>query len=254
MPSTVPSTVKEQLLLLLELQSIDARVHELLVAIEALPAKLAPAKQDLARLEAMLQTEKDRVAENEAWRKEQEVLVEFEDDAIRKAKAKLQGAKNSKDYTAANRELDNKRKSKSDREEEVLKVMEVLEKSRAEVAAHEKDVSALREQIQAEDERVKQVVAELEAEARERSVGRDELVARIEPGLLKRYQHIMKKRGGHVIAAVVNGGCEGCHMTIPPQLNNELARMDSIETCPRCGRLIYRQELMDEPSAEVEEA
>lgn len=253
MPSTVPRTVKEQLLLLLELQSIDARVHELLAAIEALPAKLAPAKQDLAKLEAMLQAEKDRLAENEAWRKEQEVLIELEDEAIRKAKAKLQGAKNSKDYTAANRELDNKRKSKSDREEEVLKVMEVLEKSRADVAAHEKDINALREQIQAEDERVKEVVAELGAEAKERSAGRDELVARVEPGLLKRYEHIVRKRGGHAIAAVINGGCEGCHMTIPPQLNNELARMDSIESCPRCGRLIYRQELMDQPSADEED-
>jgi uncharacterized protein len=242
--------LKEQLLLLLELQGIDSRVQELLAQIEALPARLAPAKRDLTRLEAMLQSERDRLAENEAWRKEQEALIEHEDDAIRKAKVKLQNAKNSKDYTAANRELDNKRKSKSEREEEVLKVMDVLEKSRAELQAHEKDVNALRQHLEAEDERVKALVIELEAEAKERSAGRGDLVARVEPRLLAIYERIMKKRGGQAVAAVVNAVCQGCHMAIPPQLNNELAQLSSVASCPRCGRMLYRKELLDAPSAE----
>jgi hypothetical protein len=36
-------------------------------------------------------------------------------------------------------------------------------------------------------------------------------------------------------------------MALPPQLNNILARMESIQTCPRCGRLVYRKELLDPP-------
>ena len=36
-------------------------------------------------------------------------------------------------------------------------------------------------------------------------------------------------------------------MALPPQLNNILARMESIETCPRCGRLVYRKELLEVP-------
>jgi predicted nucleic acid-binding Zn-ribbon protein len=35
-------------------------------------------------------------------------------------------------------------------------------------------------------------------------------------------------------------------MALPPQLNNILARMESIETCPRCGRLVYRKELLEQ--------
>ncbi len=47
-------------------------------------------------------------------------------------------------------------------------------------------------------------------------------------------------------------------MRIPPQLNNILARMETMEMCPRCGRIIYRKEMLDpapeapaEPSPEV---
>jgi hypothetical protein len=41
-------------------------------------------------------------------------------------------------------------------------------------------------------------------------------------------------------------------MALPPQLNNILARMESIETCPRCSRLVYRKELL-EPKPEAAE-
>ncbi len=237
--------MKEQLLLLLQLQTIDARVKELRADITNLPKKLEPARSDLAKLEEMLQAEQERLTEAEAWRREQEGLIQLEDEAIRKAKAKLQSAKNSKDYTAASRELDNKRKSKSEREEEVLKVMEALEKSRTEMAAHEGDVSALRDQISAEEAKLAVQVEELRTEAEERAGGRDELVGQLEDKFLRHYNAIMKKRN-YAVAAVVDGVCRGCHMAIPPQLNNILARFNSIETCPRCHRMLYRQELLDD--------
>lgn len=235
--------MKEQLLLLLDLQVIDSRVHELRTEIQALPGKLEPAKKDLAKLDAIVEIEQAQLAENEAWRKEQEDLIQMEEEAIRKAKLKLQAAKNSKDYTAANRELDNKRKSKSDRESEVLKMMEALETSRADVEAHARDIESLRAHIAAEEERIKEVIGQMAAEAEERASGRDAIASQIEARLLKRYDAVMKKRG-YAVASVQNGVCRGCHMAIPPQLNNVLARFDSIESCPRCHRLLYREEIM----------
>ena len=241
--------MKEQLLLLLELQTIDSRVHQLRKEIEALPHELGPAKQDLAKLDAIVQMEQAQLAENEAWRREQEGVIQMEEEAIRKAKAKLQSAKNSRDYTAASRELENKRKSKSEREEEVLKMMEALEKSRTDVAAHVTDIDTLRAHIGAEEEKIAALIKERAAEAEECSSGRDDIVAKIEARLLSRYQRVMNKRG-YAVSSVVKGVCQGCHMAIPPQLNNVLARYDSIESCPRCQRLLYRQEIMDDNKEE----
>ena len=178
--------MKKQLLLLLDLQVIDARVHELLVEIDALPRKLEPARKDLAKLDAIVQAEKLQLAENESWRKEQEEFIQMEEEAIRKAKLKLQAAKNSKDYTAANRELDNKRKSKSGREEEVLKMMEALEKSHAEVDAHVTDIEALRAHIEAEEQRINEVIVQMRVEAEERAGGRQGIASQVEARLLKR--------------------------------------------------------------------
>jgi len=235
--------LKDQLLSLLELQRIDSRVHELRVTMEALPGKLKPAKQDLAKLEAMLQEEKDRLADTEKWRREQEAMIQMDEEGLKKAKLKVQAAKSTKDFAAASREVENKRRSISEREDEVLKVIEAIEKSRTEIEAHETDVASLRDHVTTEEKEISAKVIKLEAEAKKIAHGREKMMSGIPAVVLKRYDIVMRSRGG-AVAAVVGGACQGCHMMIPPQLNNVLARMDSFEFCPGCQRLLYRKELM----------
>src|SRR5438128_781371 len=89
----------------------------------------------------------------------------------------------------------------------------------------------------------------LEAELAEATATRDAARAQVETRWVKIYDTLAAKRG-YAVAPVVKGVCQGCHMALPPQLSNILARMESIETCPRCGRLIYRKELLEQPQTE----
>ncbi|WP_428262120.1 zinc ribbon domain-containing protein [Haliangium sp.] len=243
----------DQLRLLLQLQGIDARVHELEVAIEALPKPLESDKETLDKLEQMLAAEQARFTETESWRKEQEQTLALEDEGIKKAKIKLQASKTPKDHAAATRELDNKRKARSEREDEMLKVMEALEKARAEIETHEQTVTALRERVEAESARIQGQVDELRAEVDTSSAGRDELVSQIDSELMQRYQRIRRKRG-IAMAPVRDGVCQGCHMSVPPQLDIMLARGDSIETCPRCYRLLYHHSMLDKLTGDAAES
>lgn len=248
--------MKEQLVLLYQLQKIDSRVQEVRASIKALPEKLQPAVQDLAKLEAMLQLEKDGLADTEKWRREQEGMIKADEESLRKAKMKLQAAKSTKDYSAASREVETKRRNISEREDEILKVIEAIETTRAQIEAHQGDVDNLRTHVEAEQARIAERVAELEKEATEHAAGRDELVTRlreIDERTLKRYDLVMRRRR-YAMAPVVAGVCQGCHMSLPPQLNNVLARGNSIETCPRCNRIVYRQELFDLEGADGSES
>jgi uncharacterized protein len=241
--------LKEQLLLLQELQAVDARILELRASMQSLPEKLKPAKQDLAKLEAILAQEKAQLADTETWRKEQEELIRREEEAVKQAKAKLQSAKSAKDYAAASREVENKRRSLSEREDEVLKVTEPLESTRQTVGAHEQDVESLRVKIQEEEDALLVRVKELEEEAKGYQAEREEKAAKVNPSLLKRYETVLARRGIAVVP-VKEGTCGGCHMSLPPQLNNELARFESVENCPTCQRLLYRIELLEDESKE----
>jgi uncharacterized protein len=237
--------LKQELLLLHDLQAIDLRLQEIRKSMEALPEKLKPIQQDLAKLEAMLAQEKGKLAEAESWRREQEIAVKSEEEALRKAKTKLQASRNTKDYAAANRELENKRRSVSEKEEELLKVIEALEATKSGIPAHEHDVETLRAHLAREEAECAARVAELAVELDKSGGGRDEIAAKVDPRTLKRYELVQRKRGVAVVP-VEGGMCTGCHMSLPPQLNNVLARNESIEACPRCQRLIYRAELLAE--------
>jgi len=240
--------VREQLVFLLQLQSSDAKVRELDTAITQLPAKLDPLRKDLAKLEGMLTVERDKLTETETWQKSQREMLDRERESLKVAQAKFQASKNSKEFNAASREVENKRKSISDRESELKKMIETTSSQQTQMSTRDKDVDALRTELANGEQAMSGQLGELRAAHVEALAARDAARAQVEKQWLRIYDSLVGKRG-YAVAPVIKGVCQGCHMALPPQLNNILARMTSIETCPRCGRLVYRKELLDGEAA-----
>ncbi len=239
--------MREQLVFLLQLQTSDVRVRELDAAATQLPAKLDPLRRDLAKLQGMLDVERGKLTENESWRKGQQDMLDRERELLRSAQGKFQASKNSREWSAASREVDNKKKSISDREVELKKVSESSSSTQGVLSSRDADVEALRTQLTESEAAMADQLAELQGKLADAKVARDAARGQVEKSWLKIYDSLVGKRG-YAVAPVIKGVCQGCHMALPPQLNNILARMQSIETCPRCGRLIYRKELLDLPA------
>jgi uncharacterized protein len=238
--------VREQLVLLLQLQQSDVKVRELETATTQLPARLDPLRRDLAKLQGMLDAEREKLNETNAWRKSQQEFIDREREALKIAQNKFQASKNTKEFNAASREVENKRKAIADREVELRKVNEATVQSTAQLDARGKDVDALRAELASSEAAMAGQLDGLKAQLAEAIGARDAARAQVETQLLKIYDTVAAKRG-YAVAPVVKSICQGCHMALPPQLSNVLARMESIETCPRCGRLIYRKELLEQP-------
>ena len=98
-----------------------------------------------------------------------------------------------------------------------------------------------------------QLIGAIQSQLAEAKAARDAARAKVEKSWVKTYDSLSAKRG-YAVAPVIKGTCQGCHMALPPQLNNILARMESIEMCPRCGRIVYRKEMLEpkvEPAADA---
>jgi predicted nucleic acid-binding Zn-ribbon protein len=216
--------------------------------LSALPEKLRPARADLAKLEALLAQANADLARSEAWKLEQQELIKREEEAVRQARSKLQQSRNTRDYGAANREVENKRRSVVEREEELARVNATLEQTRTNITANEGEVNKLREQLGQDEADMAGRIAELTIEAAKFDEERKGLTSQLPAELIKRYDTVQKRRG-IALAAVTGGICQGCHMSLPPQLNNILARMQTLESCPSCQRLLYRPDLMAEKDA-----
>ena len=236
--------MREQLVFLLQLQTSDVKVRELETAVNQLPARLDPLRRDLAKLQTMLDAERAKLAETDAWRKSQQDTIDREREALKAAQNKLQASKNSKEFGAASREVENKRKSITDREAELKKVVAVSAESTTQLESRDKDVGGVRNELESSEAAQKDQLDSLKAQLAEATTTRDAARAEVDKQWLKIYDTLLSKKG-YAVAPVVKGVCQGCHMALPPQLNNILARMESIETCPRCSRLVYRKELLD---------
>lgn len=245
--------MREQLLNLLELQTCDVKVRELEAAAKQLPAKLDPLRRDLAKLQGMIDAERAKLGETESWRKAQQELLDREREALKNAQNKLQASKNTKEFSAANREVDNKRKSISDREAELKKIAEASATQTTQLTARDADVQKLRDQLTSSEAAMADQITSLQSELAAATTARDAARGKVDKNWIKTYDSLAAKRG-YAVAPVIKGTCQGCHMALPPQLNNILARMESIEMCPRCGRIVYRKEMLEpkvEPAADA---
>ena len=60
--------------------------------------------------------------------------------------------------------------------------------------------------------------------------------------LLKRYNKIKDFRDGVAVVPVKDGSCQGCFMSLMPQLFQEVRQNTEIYYCPHCNRIIYFKE------------
>ncbi len=245
--------MRDQLKRLEEVQLFDAQIQELTTSLAAIPAKLLAAQGDLTKIETLLRTEQAQLAETQRYFSEQKELVGNDEAHVSGAKHKLSQAKNTKEYAAAQREIDTNRDSLSTRETEITKLVEAIAAKEKVLAERAADVKALRESIENDAEVARAGMADVQKKIDALKVGRDKVAQNVRADVLKRYGAIRMRRGLAMVA-VANGTCRGCNMNIPPQLFNVLQRGTSLECCPYCHRIIYWEDLMKDPETLAAEA
>lgn len=244
------AALRDQLKRLEELQRHDAKIQELENALKAIPLKLAATQNDLSRVEGLLSGERQALAETERYYNEQKGLLTEDEMQIAGAKHKLAQAKNSKEYMAAQREIEQRREGLAAREVEIAKLVEAVDAKKKLLNDRASDVETLKTSISSDSEAAQARMSEIEATIASLRAERDKLAADVKTEVLKRYSSIRMRRGLAVVS-VRNGTCQGCNMNIPPQLFNVLQRGQTIETCPSCHRIIYWEEIMKDPAAEA---
>ena len=75
------------------------------------------------------------------------------------------------------------------------------------------------------------------------------MAAKLDPETLKRYEGLLRTRGGEaVVAAIFQAGmggeegqylCQGCFMPLTHQMVNQLMLATDLVGCKSCGRILY---------------
>ena len=241
--------MREQLRALVKLAEVDDSARDLDKELKALPAAMADMLGDLERLDALLEAERNEVKEAQQLQDAYGEQIALSTTGLSKAKAKGAKSRNAREVEMAEREMETIRRSIREREEEQLKLQEAIDTKEKSLADREVKLAEFRKLYEKEDAASKVRVTELEAERAKVTVGRDEIAAKIEGATLRRYERV-RERYGSAVSEVIEGICQGCRVSIQPQVYIDLQRSEKLFECQQCYRVIYVREALEDAEAD----
>lgn len=223
-----------------QLNVIDIKIDRLESQKGLLPVSLRRIETHLGQQRQALEEKRGRVKQLRAQVHAKEVDLRTVEQEAEKLTVQLNQARTNKEYTAFQHEIAAKKADGSRIEDEMLASMGDVEELEGDIRDLERSTAQLERQQAEEAEGVAGDVAKLDTEIDALRVARKAAAARVEVPVLDEYERIAAKKGPSALAPVVGDSCQGCFMTLPPQLCNVLrGTRKKIVKCPSCSRLLY---------------
>jgi uncharacterized protein len=239
--------LREEINRLMELQTIDRKLRELEQSLSSIAGRVDQLRSENQNNQAELDrlTEQDKEIST-ARKKAERELAEGE-VRIRNKRMRLTLVRNDKELQALTHEVESLKETNQRLEGEVLASMEGADARTARIKELTEAIAKGRVDLTAAEKEIADEVEELKSNISKTRKARDKVAENVEPGLLSRYQMIFSRRGGVAVTLAKGGTCQGCRMRLPPQLYNEIQKLQQIHFCPNCQRILYYEE---QPAAE----
>ncbi len=232
----------EQINILINMQQVDDQIVQ--VKAELLKMEKAQAGFDskIQAFKETLNSESSTFEEMKKMYRQSESDVLMNTSMIEKSQEKLRAVKTNKEYQSILKEIDDLKKKNSNIEDSMLEQLEKIEKLETIVKEKNNNLTLLEANI--DKEKIEIIKGHDKTKARLEQLGleKENTGKALEPKNLNLLNAVKQKVKGNVVVPVQSAVCRGCNLNIPPQLFNELQRLDSLKICPNCQRIIYWKE------------
>jgi len=200
-------------------------------------------KQKVDALREELERQKGELKEMRKEMEDKELQARGLEDRRYSLEKRVYGGlvSNPKELEAMEKETDMLKRTQDRLEERVLELMYSIEDKSTyireleeQLQIEEREYDRIRQAYEKEYKELGEQIASLEKE-------REELLPRIDPYLLERYQEIRAREGGG-IAKVEKGICGGCGFSVSPRLLSRLREEEALIYCENCGRILFLEE------------
>lgn len=231
--------LKAQLLNLVNLQKLDSEIYALNNEKEAKPSEIRVIEEAFeAKKQNLAQLEKNSL-EQQKQRKERELELASNAEAVKKLQGQLYSLKTNKEFQTMLQQIADSKADGSLIEEKILLSFEESDKIKEQI---ERENIRLKEEEKLFIEQKRKVqtrVNEIDDRMNQLRAQRQQIIPGIEPKMLAEYERILSSRGGLAIVPVTDNSCGGCHMLVPPQVINMIRMYDHVVTCETCNRIFY---------------
>lgn len=230
---------------LLILQDRDRRIMLLREQLERIEPERESLRSQTAAAIAALEGAKTLGKQIESERKQRELDVESKKAQIGKYSLQQFQTKKNEEYRALAHEIETCRAEISKLEDQQLDLMEQADATQKQVAAANRESAELKKHSEVQLKDLATREQSLTAELAELESSREQSRSAVEETALKRYERLLKMKGGSVVVGIEHGVCGGCHMKFPVQVVVQCQAEKEMVSCPNCGRILYYTRDMD---------
>jgi uncharacterized protein len=227
---------------LLDIQELDTAIDRLMVRMRALEAgeDAATALAEANEAERMMGELRLRLDElsRDQMRFEHEIDSMSQKAAAEERRLFDGSVANARELDSITHEVDNLKKRRSDREDELLALMEVREELEAQERAAAERSEALRERVAEVGDVAAAELERLRNDLRERSEARAALAEKVDPEYLELYEELRPQKKGVAAVALIDGVCQGCHEQLSSVYVDRLKRVEGPKRCEHCRRIL----------------
>ena len=235
-----------QLSLLVQLQQLDLKLHDLETQQQQIPQRLQAAQVPVEQTRKRSEELKTMLETIAAERRSSEQDLSAHESHVQKMRARLNELRTNKEYQAHLFELELANKKKDGLEERILLAMERGEEKRKELDEAEQRLQDLTQTLEQEKVELEALAGKLADEVARIGQEKQNLLASLEKRVSHRYSTLKSSLKLVVVATVQGETCQGCQLQIPPQLVASVKRADELLTCPYCHRILYYDEALHE--------
>ena len=232
--------MREQLAVLYRLQAIDITVSGIRARLDAMDgAKALRRKYGAAK--AACETLQKELLANETNLKDLELKLSTIDDKRGGHEKRLYSGAivNPKELAAIEKEIKMLKAQQGELDVQVLELYDTVEKLNAGVDAANEAMLEAEKTARAAMKKEAAEKIKLEAELNELMPRREKLAKQItDRVLMSRYDSARKRTGSTGIAKVVDGMCEGCHVSMTGFIMRNLYTDGELQTCENCSRVL----------------
>ena len=228
-----------QIEILASLQMVDREIKQHKGKKQGLLGELQAKEQEIQAKKKEIEKISLELTEIEKQRLEKDRLFQAEGKKATDRRMRMNRIKNSKELMALQREIDLIKQANSEREEELIQLLEAIDRCKLEIAAKEEEIAKLQANWEQNQSELKSQLNGIDQAVSEAATRRQSIVSQIAGDLISRYEIIFSRRDGTAVVEVSGGICQGCYMNVPPQLWNEIIRNDKVHLCPSCQRILY---------------
>ena len=234
--------IKEQLRQLTSLQDIDAKIYALKKDRNELPQEISILRRSFEEKKAQLNKLEEKARALTVQRKEKELELSSQEENIKKLNGQLFSLKTNKEYQTMLSQIVGIKTDNAVLEEEILKIMDEQDVVKEEAVKEKAHLSEEEKKILARIKEVEEQMQELEFSISDLTAKGRKIIPSIDKRIYAVYERILKALNGLALVKVKNYTCQGCFISVTPQVVNEIKMLERLVTCESCARMLYLEE------------